>query len=541
MVNPHHSFVVEENDSSRLGDFLKKKLGIASKQHVGRCLRKEWATVNGQVRTEKSALLAPGDAVALNATAFEISQLRFAAEPPLLPTLLSCEEGSEGARGYRYKILSKPGGMPLDGTDSLTVENALPASMEDEHYEVIDCVGRIVSGPIVVSMDTNEVDYESHRKSLMDVPKRYTFILIVHGVPPDFLDVSGFVSLEVTRTVESTTGDFLSMIKVIMTHTGDGLRGCLRRIGFPILGTATRTKSTRNGRYFACTRAELRWEDRDRAEATVVDFELPAKFHSFLERERRFYDAKKRREVEEGERQEKLRSEYVDRMMMMGTTFEELRLSDRWSVANFCGLPFYVTDDVMTPRPSSEILIQSAREHLAKNADASILDLGTGSGCLLVSAMMDASLTLRGVGVDISSDALKVAEINIRSHGLTNRTALHRGDFGDLSFLGSAVFDVVLCNPPYLTEGECEKDKILIGPRVSLVADNGGLACYEKVARQVGAFLRPGAVAVVEVGGRRGADEIRDIFGDLDHVETRLDAQGQSRCLVLRKSVQRSK
>jgi len=422
--------------------------------------------------------------------------------------------------------------MPLDGDDSETVENALPALMDDEHYKVVDLVGRITSGPIIVSLNN-----ASHQ-NLIEVPKRYGFQLIVHGIPPHRLEMAGFISLTTIQTIQSTTGD-LSMVQVILLHSGNGLRGCLKRIGCPILGTSFSTKSTMNGCFFACTKLELLWKAGDHADAgttTTVDVEVPEKFHTVLERERRFYDIKKQREAAEEQKQQQLRREYVDRMDGMNS--EDL-LSNHWSVASFCGLSFYITDDVMSPKPSSEVLIQTAKEYL-RNTDhnISVLDLGTGSGCLLVSTLVDAHRTVRGIGVDISKDALNIAKINIQSHGLSDRVKLCQGDFNDLSFLDNSqtTFDVIICNPPYLTESECKKDGVL-GPRVALVAENRGLACYEAIARQVGVFLKPNGVVILEVGGKRKVDEIRAIFGDFDHVETQKDDQGKGRCLVLRESM----
>jgi release factor glutamine methyltransferase len=499
-----------ENDLLRLAGFLQAKLQISAK-HVGRCLQQEWISVNELVRTHKSALLATGDVVAANATAFQIAQVRFA--EPLLQTVY---------RDAQYTILLKPAGMPTKGNDSVTVDHALPASMDDENYDVVDSVGRIASGPVIVSLST-----EIHQQ-LVDATKRFTFQLIVHGTPPDMLDMAGFLSLRLLQTLTSTSGD-LSTIEVVLSHSGGGLRGCLQRNGCPILGTSARTKSNKNGCFMACTKLELLWRDQV---SNVLDLGVPEKFRSILGREQRFYEAKHQRDAEKNRQQHELRRDYVN-VNRVGETTQDL-LSNRWSVATFCGRLFYITHDVMSPKSSSEVLIRAAKEYLPKN-DASVLDLGTGSGCLLVSTLVDTCPTNRGVGVDISMSALKVAEINIQSHGLSGRTTLQQGDFNDLSFLGNIeCFDVILCNPPYLSMGECEKD-LVVGPRVALVAENRGLACYEMVARQVRAFLKQSGVLVLEIGGKRKINEIRAIFGDLDHVETRLDDQGQGRCLVLRK------
>ena len=499
-----------ENDLLRLAGFLQAKLQISAK-HVGRCLQQEWISVNGLVRTHKSALLVTGDVVATNATAFQISQVRFA--EPLLQTVY---------RDAQYTILLKPAGMPTGGNDAVTVDNALPASMDDENYDVVDSVGRIASGPVIVSLST-----EIHQQ-LVDATKRFTFQLIVQGTPPDILDMAGFLSLRVLQIMTSTSGVLLT-IEVILSHSGDGLRGCLQRNGCPILGTSARTKSKKNGCFMACTKFELLWRDQV---LNVFDLEVPVKFHSILGREQRFYEAKHLRNAENNRQQEELRRDYLE-VHREGRKTQDL-LSNRWSVATFCGLLFYTTHDVLSPKSSSEVLIRAAKDYLPKS-EASVLDLGTGSGCLLVSTLVDTCPTIRGVGVDISMSALNVAEVNIQSHGLSSRTTLQQGDFNDLSFLGNnEFFDVILCNPPYLSIGECEKD-LVVGPRVALVAENRGLACYEMVARQVGAHLKQNGVVVLEIGGKRKIDEIQAIFGDLDHVETRLDDRGRGRCLVLRK------
>mmetsp|Transcript_25788 Transcript_25788/g.61914 ORF Transcript_25788/g.61914 Transcript_25788/m.61914 type:complete len:525 (+) Transcript_25788:30-1604(+) len=519
-MNASYSFVAKD-DSLRLADFLKKNLQIwSNKYHVRRCLQEGWITVNRVIRVEKCATLAAGDLVAVDATAFQISQLRF--KEPLLRNIHD---------DARCKILYKPSGMPRDGQDSVTVENALPASMENEHYDVVDCVGRIVSGPVIVNSNRND---SAARQTLLGVPKRYTFQLIVHGIPSnDQLDLPGFVLLRILRTITSTTGE-LSLIQVILTHSGDGLRGCLKRIGCPVLGTSVRTKSAAGGSFIACTNLRLQWKDQ---EATILDMELPVKFDTTLEKEKCAYEIKKQREEEDEERQAQLRKEYIANRMGMTPcdqlSLENLSMTSQWSIASFRKLSFYITDDVMSPKQSSEILLLAAKEHLPKSG-CSVLDLGVGSGCLLVSTLVDACSSTRGVGVDISAEALKIAQINIHSHGLGDQITLQQGNFNDLSFLGSARFDMVLCNPPYLTEGEMKKDRPS-GPRVALVAEHKGYACYEMVARQVANYLTPDGLVILEVGGKRKADTIRAMFRDLDHVETRRDNQRHDRCLVLRK------
>lgn len=522
--NTSASFIVE-NESLRLADFLRTKLRL-SPSHIGRCLQNEWISVNQRVRTHKSTLLTTGDLVEVYATPFQIAKVRFA--EPLLRTMYHQEQQQQQQSSSSFMILWKPAGMPIRGNDSATVEKALPASLPDEHYTIMDCVGRIASGPVLVYMSQKKADLgdDTIRLSLTQVSKRFTFQILVHGTPLDSLDMTGFLSIQILQTITTTTGD-VSNIQIVLSHSGQGLRGCLRRQGCPILGTSIRTKSNKNGCFVACTRIELLWK----VSTIVVDAEIPEKFRTTLEREQRFYEIKYQKEAEQEQRQVILRRDFIEQR---GETSED-PLSNQWSVSTFCGLSFYVTVDVMAPKYSSEVLVLSAREYLP-STDATVLDLGTGSGCLLISTLVSASQSVRGVGVDISTKALQVAEINITFHSLTERVALMQGDFNDLSFLGNtSAFDVVLCNPPYLTNGECEKDG-LTGPRVALVAEHRGLACYEMIARQVGDFIKPDGILVLEVGGKRNVDEIRRLFGYLDHVETRVDNQGRGRCLILRKS-----
>ena len=116
---------------------------------------------------------------------------------------------------------------------------------------------------------------------------------------------------------------------------------------------------------------------------------------------------------------------------------------------------------------------------------------------------------------------------------ITSKNTLER-EILIFDVLGKKVFDVILCNPPYLTNGECIKDGLL-GPRIALVAGNRGLGCYEMVAEQVEPFLKPQGVMIVEVGGKRHVDEIRAIFKNLEYVGLRFDLQGRGRCLILKK------
>jgi release factor glutamine methyltransferase len=192
------------------------------------------------------------------------------------------------------------------------------------------------------------------------------------------------------------------------------------------------------------------------------------------------------------------------------------------------------------------------------------LDLGVGSGALLVATLRGIRSCCpgaSGVGLDVSADALAIARANVVAHGLSARVRLVRGDFCDLSAVGAAGdgrdapggFDVLLCNPPYLTAAEAGREgEGLQGPDVALIAGDSrdtridpaarrGLACYEAVARGIGAaassLIRSGGRLVVELGGKRSASGVQHLFelhAGLQVEAARKDAIGLTRCLVFK-------
>ncbi len=164
----------------------------------------------------------------------------------------------------------------------------------------------------------------------------------------------------------------------------------------------------------------------------------------------------------------------------------------------FWGLPFKVTSDVLTPRPDSETLIELALEIFADKPPAHILDLGTGSGCLLA-ALLKEFLEATGVAVDISADALALAEANFEALDIGERIKTHCTDFAAFN---SGTFDLVVSNPPYIAEHDrydLPVDVRDFEPAAALFAGDGYDA-YRKLAKQVPALLNPGGVVILEVG-----------------------------------------
>lgn len=164
----------------------------------------------------------------------------------------------------------------------------------------------------------------------------------------------------------------------------------------------------------------------------------------------------------------------------------------------FCSRPFVVTRDVLIPRPETETLAELAMETAGRMKNPRILDLGTGSGCLAVTL----SLETRGCEVfasDVSAAALEVAERNARAHGA--RIRFVRSDL--LGCFAKSSFDMIISNPPYVSEAEYAELSPQIRryePRAALLGGGDGLACIRKIAAAAGTALREGGFLLLEIG-----------------------------------------
>lgn len=175
----------------------------------------------------------------------------------------------------------------------------------------------------------------------------------------------------------------------------------------------------------------------------------------------------------------------------------------------FWSLPFKVTPDVLTPRPDSETLVEAVLSIVPdRAARLSLLDLGVGSGCLLLS-LLHALPNARGLGVDRSERALAVARENTQALGLAGRAEMRAGDWG----AGLAEqYDIVVSNPPYIPTDDIEG----LAPEVSehepwLALDGGqdGLDAYRTLAGELPFLVREGGWTALEVGQGQAADVAR--------------------------------
>ncbi|NCO86282.1 MAG: peptide chain release factor N(5)-glutamine methyltransferase [Rhodobacterales bacterium] len=166
----------------------------------------------------------------------------------------------------------------------------------------------------------------------------------------------------------------------------------------------------------------------------------------------------------------------------------------------FYGRDFIVTADVLDPRPETETLIEAA---LAEPF-ADVLDLGTGSGCILLTLLAE-NPAARGLGVDLSAAACRVALRNARALGLDARAALRVSDW---TAEVAELYDLIVANPPYIAQDEMLSLAPEVRdwePRLALTDEGDGLGAYRRIMSCAPPFLRPGGRLIVEIGPTQAA------------------------------------
>jgi len=202
----------------------------------------------------------------------------------------------------------------------------------------------------------------------------------------------------------------------------------------------------------------------------------------------------------------------------------------------FWSLDFIVTPDTLIPRPDSETLVQAVLDRIEdRRAPLSLLDFGTGSGCLLLSLLHELP-NATGIGIDLSPGALDVAIENASNLGLRHRAQfrLRNWDRALLPF-----FDVVVSNPPYIPSDAIETlqpEVAMFEPPIALDGGPDGLDAFRLLAPAAARLVAVGGLVAFEVGLGQ-ADSVIDIgqSARLRHIATASDLGAVPRCVLFRK------
>ena len=208
----------------------------------------------------------------------------------------------------------------------------------------------------------------------------------------------------------------------------------------------------------------------------------------------------------------------------------------------FCGLEFEVNPDVLIPRPETELLVQEVIRRLPQGGSPTVVDIGTGSGCLAVT-LARALPKAKIFATDLSVQALQTAKRNAFRHGVDSAIRWLEGDL--LAPLASegcdGVVTAIVANPPYIRTSEwrgLQPEVRSYEPRMALVAGAKGIELHERLLEEAAAYLAPGGLLAMELGQGQGAEicekiETMSVYGSAQLVP---DEAGIDRIVIVERA-----
>ena len=200
----------------------------------------------------------------------------------------------------------------------------------------------------------------------------------------------------------------------------------------------------------------------------------------------------------------------------------------------FMGLDFIVNEHVLVPRPETELLVEAVLEICPKEIPVRVLDMGTGSGAILLS-LLSYLPQATGTGVDISSDALKIAAENGEALHIKRVQWVNSDLFTNVE---AHEYDWLVSNPPYLTAPDMQnlEEEVKYDPQTALYGGTDGLDIYRRLAGEGGAYLKVGGHSIVEVGAGQSR-QVAELFTDQGFELVRIikDYADTERHVLLRK------
>lgn len=195
----------------------------------------------------------------------------------------------------------------------------------------------------------------------------------------------------------------------------------------------------------------------------------------------------------------------ISRQLRRGVPVAKI-IGEKW----FFGLKFRTNKYTLDPRPDTETLVSAVLADCGAGCVPRILDLGTGTGCIVISLVKNIA-GATGTGLERSRRAAHVARYNVGAHDLTNRVNIVRGRF-DVARSIQNRFDIIVSNPPYIARGDSRVDAgAQHDPDMALYAANDGLAAYQAIAKNATAWIKQGGRIYLEIGVGQG-DYVRRIF-----------------------------
>ena len=193
---------------------------------------------------------------------------------------------------------------------------------------------------------------------------------------------------------------------------------------------------------------------------------------------------------------------------------------------------FYINKSTLIPRPESEHLVEQALQYMPIGKSMKILDIGTGSGCLIVSLLKE-RCNISATAIDISKEALKVAKINAKLHHLGNKIKFF--DI-DIDKFNSNKYDLILSNPPYISKVDLNRlddDVRLYEPKLALYGGITGFREIKKTIKKSSKLLKYNGKLIIEIGDKQKNHTIKILQENGFNINKICkDFSGKERCLV---------
>ena len=201
----------------------------------------------------------------------------------------------------------------------------------------------------------------------------------------------------------------------------------------------------------------------------------------------------------------------------------------------FWSKSFHINKDTLIPRPETELMVDQLVKKYKNKKNISILDMGTGSGCIIISLLSELPKSC-GVGIDISHRALKIAKKNAKDHGIDLKIK-----FLNVAFCKyfNKKHDLIVSNPPYVSKREfrCLSDDIKkFEPRIALDGGNDGLDLVKKVIYKTKEILKVNGTLALEIGNKQFRKVSRILINNNFKIEFRInDYKNNTRCIIAKK------
>jgi len=563
-VEKNSTIVSKLNDGVKVGSFIRNYFShlIVSKSQSHLACKQGQVLVNGKAVRDYDILHA-GDVIKVTRK---------------LEETLKYKEGFKVDIRYEdndIAVVWKPSGTTLNNQLSNTLEIALKYNLqisnaEDklENPKCVSLLDKATSGFVIAAKT------ESCYNKLMEDLKNNTIIQTYMGIVHGRIDGKENEKQTITSVIdneECTTS--YTIFKISKTRNGSGYittvfitpqkgynkfqpRRHMIELGHPIIGNTRYTKQIANskdkGLYLTLT--SLHFIHPKTKEMLNYTSPEPTKFNALRVKEEKFW---KRKQEEELLLFEKAADAYTN-LSNDGKALIDFISNDQRPTPyilgekTFFGNKFYVNENCLIPRKATEVLVQAVIDLKPKR----ILDLGTGSGCILLSCLKNLPDAV-GVGIDLSKEILELANRNRESilqerkdhakfiigdfSSLTENQALHTTFTTEIN--KKSYFDVIVCNPPYLTDREIKSfsKSIHYEPKLALLGGGEkGIECYKQISEALQKCLDKNLIfdrnktnyLVLEIPPNKGKLVIEHCFNYLKLVNIKNDENNLKRCLV---------